>query len=78
MHWSERIADKIIEKNPNKEVYTCASGVSPSGSVHIGNFREIAIPYFVARALKLKGKNVRFIFSWDDFEIGRASCRERV
>ena len=59
---------KLIEKNPNKEVYTCASGVSPSGSVHIGNFREIAIPYFVARALKLKGKNVRFIFSWDDFD----------
>lgn len=68
MHWSERIADRIIEKNPNKEVYTCASGVSPSGSVHIGNFREIAIPYFVARALKQKGKNVRFIFSWDDFD----------
>ncbi len=68
MHWSERIADKIIEKNPNKKVYVCASGVSPSGSVHIGNFREIAIPYFVARALKQKGKNVRFIFSWDDFD----------
>ncbi len=68
MHWSERIADRIIEKNPNKEVYVCASGVSPSGSVHIGNFREIAIPYFVARALKQKGKNVRFIFSWDDFD----------
>ncbi len=68
MHWSERIADKIIEKNPNKEIYTCASGVSPSGSVHIGNFREIAIPYFVARALKQKGKKVRFLFSWDDFD----------
>ncbi len=68
MHWSERIADKIIEKNPSKEVYTCASGVSPSGSVHIGNFREIAIPYFVARALKQKGKKVRFLFSWDDFD----------
>lgn len=68
MHWSERIAEKIIAKNPNKKVYVCASGVSPSGSVHIGNFREIATPYFVARALKKKGKNVRFIFSWDDFD----------
>ena len=68
MHWSERIAEKIIEKNPNKECYVCASGVSPSGSVHVGNFREIAIPYFVAKALKLKGKNVKFIFSWDDFD----------
>ena len=68
MHWSERIAEKIIEKNPNKDVYVCASGVSPSGSVHIGNFREIATPYFVAKALKNKGKKVRFIFSWDDFD----------
>lgn len=68
MHWSERIADKIIAKNPNKEVYTCASGISPSGSVHMGNFREIAIPYFVAKALRMKGKKVRFIFSWDDFD----------
>ena len=68
MHWSERIADKIIERNPNKKVYVCAGGASPSGSVHIGNFRDMAVPYFVARALKQKGKNVRFLFSWDDFD----------
>lgn len=68
MHWSERIADKIIEKNPNKEVYVCAGGASPSGSIHIGNFRDLAVPYFVAKALKLKGKNVRFLFSFDDFD----------
>lgn len=68
MHWSERIAEKIIAKNPNKEVYVCAGGASPSGSIHIGNFRDMATPYFVARALKLKGKKVRFLFSFDDFD----------
>ena len=68
MHWSERIADKIIERNPDKKVYVCAAGTSPSGSVHIGNFRDVAVPYFVARALKNKGKNVRFLLSWDDFD----------
>ena len=68
MNWSERIADKIIAAKPDKDVYVCASGVSPSGSVHIGNFREIAVPYFVAKALRNKGKKVRFIFSWDDFD----------
>ena len=68
MHWSERIADKIIERNPNKKVYVCAAGTSPSGSVHIGNFRDVAVPYFVARALKQRGKNVRFLLSWDDFD----------
>ncbi len=68
MHWSERIADKVIARNPNKEVYVCAGGASPSGSVHIGNFRDMAVPYFVARALRQKGKKVRFLFSWDDFD----------
>jgi lysyl-tRNA synthetase class 1 len=68
MHWSERIADKIIERNPNKEVYTCAGGMSPSGSIHIGNFRDLATPYFVALALKKKGKKVRFFVSFDDFD----------
>lgn len=68
MHWSERLADKVIERNPNKEVYVCAAGTSPSGSVHIGNFRDIAVPYFVALALRKKGKKVRFILSWDDFD----------
>ena len=68
MHWSERLADKIIEKNPKKEVYVCAGGASPSGSIHIGNFRDLAVPYFVALALKKKGKKVRFLFSFDDFD----------
>lgn len=68
MHWSERLADKIIEKNPNKDVYVCAGGASPSGSIHIGNFRDLAVPYFVAVALRQKGKKVRFLFSLDDFD----------
>ena len=35
MHWSEELAQKIIKRNPDKEEYVCAAGVSPSGSVHI-------------------------------------------
>ena len=43
MHWSEKIALKVIERNPNKEEYVCAAGISPSGSVHVGNFRDIVM-----------------------------------
>ncbi len=68
MHWSERIAREIIERNPNKEEYVCAAGISPSGSVHVGNFRDIAIPYFVSLALKKLGKKSKLLFSWDDFD----------
>ncbi|MET1014756.1 MAG: lysine--tRNA ligase [Paenisporosarcina sp.] len=57
-----------MEKHPTKEVFTCASGISPSGSVHVGNFREIVTTYFVVKALESMGKKTRFIFSWDDFD----------
>lgn len=68
MHWAERIARDIIEKHPEREIYTCASGISPSGAVHIGNFREIVTTWLVVRALQDLGKRTRFIFSWDDYD----------
>ncbi len=68
MHWSEEIADKIIARNPDKEEYVCAAGVSPSGSVHIGNFRDFATPLFVVKALQKKGKKAKLIVSWDDYD----------
>ncbi len=68
MHWAERIARELIEKYPDRETYVCASGISPSGAVHIGNFREIITTYFVVKALERLGKKTRFIFSWDDFD----------
>ena len=68
MNWAKEVALKIIEERPNEEVYTVASGVSPSGFVHIGNFREIATPYLVAKELKNLGKKVRYILSFDEFD----------
>ncbi len=68
MHWAETIAQKIIQKNPNKEEYVCAAGISPSGSIHIGNFRDIATSYFVAKSLRKMGKKAKLLFSWDEFD----------
>lgn len=68
MSWAEEVALQIIKERPNEEVYTVASGVSPSGFVHIGNFREIATPYLVVKELKKLGKNARYILSFDDFD----------
>ncbi len=68
MHWSEEIAERIIKKNPDKAEYVCAAGVSPSGSVHIGNFRDIATSLFVVKALEKKGKKARLLISWDEFD----------
>ncbi len=68
MHWAEKIAEEVIARNPNKEEYVCAAGISPSGSVHIGNFRDVATSYYVVRALRKKGKKARLLFSWDEFD----------
>ena len=68
MHWSDRIADQVIRRNPNKEEYVCAAGISPSGSIHIGNFRDIATALFVCQALERKGKKARLLFSWDEYD----------
>jgi len=70
-HWADEAAAKIISEKGDKEFYTCASGITPSGSVHIGNFREIISVDLVARALRDTGKNVRFIYSWDDYDVFR-------
>ncbi|MCI9188890.1 MAG: lysine--tRNA ligase [Lachnospiraceae bacterium] len=68
MHWSDKIAEKIISRNPDKEEYVCAAGISPSGSIHIGNFRDIATSLFVVKALERKGKKARLLFSWDEYD----------
>ncbi|MGZ3807892.1 MAG: lysine--tRNA ligase, partial [Bacteriovorax sp.] len=71
VHWADLTADKLIRANQDKELYTLASGITPSGVVHFGNFREVITVDLVARALRKRGKKVRFIFSWDDYDTFR-------
>ena len=81
MHWSEEIAQRIIDRNPDKEEYVCAAGISPSGSVHIGNFRDVATSLFVVKALQKKGKKAKLLFSWDEFDRCRkipANVKDKV
>lgn len=68
MYWADKLAEEIIRRKPDKEEYVCAAGISPSGSVHIGNFRDIATSYFVVRALQRAGKKAKLLFSWDEYD----------
>ena len=70
-HWADQVADRIIRERGDLDLYTCASGITPSGTVHIGNFREIITVDLVVKALRSRGKNVRFIYSWDDYDVFR-------
>jgi lysyl-tRNA synthetase class 1 len=71
MHWADLIARRIIAEKGDKESYTLASGITPSGTIHIGKFREIITTEMVSRALARMGKKTRFIYSWDDYDTFR-------
>ncbi len=71
LHWADQVASELISANPDKARFVLASGITPSGVVHVGNFREVITVDLVARCLRRRGKEVRFIFSWDDFDVFR-------
>jgi lysyl-tRNA synthetase class 1 len=66
--WSDQLAFGVTRKFDDRETYVCASGISPSGLVHAGNFREIITTDFVVKSLRNMDENVRFIYSWDDYD----------
>ncbi len=67
-HWADETAQQILDRYGDRDVYTVASGVSPSGVIHMGNLREVLTPFFVVKALQDKGKKVRFILSFDEYD----------
>ena len=66
--WAKSIADAVVEKHGDADRYTTAAGISPSGVVHFGNFRDVVTAHLVRNALIEKGKTARLIFSWDNFD----------
>ncbi|MEV6983267.1 lysine--tRNA ligase [Sphaerisporangium sp. NPDC051017] len=69
--WVSRFADEVIaeaeRRAPGKPI-VCASGLSPSGPIHLGNLREVMTPHLVADEIRRRGHEVVHIISWDDFD----------
>ncbi|MFE5036366.1 lysine--tRNA ligase [Streptomyces sp. NPDC056683] len=69
--WVSRFADEVIEESerraPGKPVVV-ASGLSPSGPIHLGNLREVMTPHLVADEVRRRGYQVRHLISWDDYD----------
>jgi len=59
MHWSDVLADKLLK---SKQKHVLATGITPSGPIHIGNMREILTTDAVYRSLKEKGGDADFIY----------------
>jgi lysyl-tRNA synthetase class 1 len=69
--WVTRFADEVIaeaeRRSPGKAI-VCASGLSPSGPIHLGNLREVMTPHLVADEIRRRGHAVEHILSWDDYD----------
>jgi lysyl-tRNA synthetase class 1 len=69
--WVSRFADDVIAESerraPGKPVVV-ASGLSPSGPIHLGNLREVMTPHLVADEIRRRGIAVRHLISWDDYD----------
>jgi lysyl-tRNA synthetase class 1 len=69
--WVARFADEVIAEGERRAPggkIICASGISPSGPIHLGNLREIMVPHLVADEIKRRGIPCEHILSWDDFD----------
>ncbi|QYJ02898.1 lysine--tRNA ligase [Nocardioides panacisoli] len=73
--WVTRTADMALRHAQSTtddgelpELITCASGISPSGPIHLGNLREFLTVHFVAEEIRGRGINVRHLHSWDDYD----------
>src|SRR3954471_13358761 len=69
--WVARFADDVIAEADSRGAggpIVCASGISPSGPIHLGNLREVLTPHFVADEIRRRGRDVVHLLSWDDFD----------
>ncbi|KES07902.1 lysyl-tRNA synthetase [Streptomyces toyocaensis] len=69
--WVSRFADEVIEESERRAAgkpVVVASGLSPSGPIHLGNLREVMTPHLVADEIRRRGHQVRHLISWDDYD----------
>ena len=65
MHWADVIAKDIAQKYESPLI---ATGISPSGEIHVGSLREAITGESVRSALEAMGKKVRLIYLVDSFD----------
>ena len=65
IHWADVIAEDLISKNKKQRI---ATGISPSGPIHLGNLREMVIADTIKRAVTEKGGEAEIVYIADTFD----------
>ncbi|MGY1984298.1 lysine--tRNA ligase [Nocardia gipuzkoensis] len=68
--WIQRAAEAAVEhaRKSSATTIVCASGISPSGPIHLGNLREVMTAHLVAEEIKARGIDAEHVHSWDDYD----------
>ncbi|MBN1762210.1 MAG: lysine--tRNA ligase [Methanomicrobia archaeon] len=67
MHWSLAIAQDIVSKRKEQK-HVVATGITPSGAIHVGNLREIITGDAIYTSLRDMGVDARLIYIADTFD----------
>ncbi len=65
MHWADVLAEDLLKEN-KKHVF--ATGITPSGPIHVGNMREVLTADAVYRRVLKKNGEAQLIYIADDFD----------
>jgi lysyl-tRNA synthetase class 1 len=67
MQWLDKVVDELIKCHPSGEIIV-SSGVSPSGTYHLGTLREVLTAEAIAYETKKRGRQARHLHIVDDLD----------
>lgn len=70
MQWLNKAVDELIARHPEGEIIV-SSGVSPSGTYHLGTLREVLTAEAVMYELKRRGREAKHLHIVDDLDVFR-------
>lgn len=65
MHWADVEAGALLQRSKSHFI---ATGITPSGPIHIGNIRELITAHCLKRAVEDRGGEATVLYFADDFD----------
>ena len=65
MHWADVVANELKKKS---DEHIIATGITPSGPIHVGNMREVLTGDAVLRTMKNAGADAKLLYVGDTFD----------
>lgn len=70
MQWLNKVVDDLVARHPDGEIVV-SSGVSPSGTYHLGTLREVLTAEAIAYEARRRGRQARHLHIVDDLDVLR-------